>query len=176
MQSTERHLTSLPPLPALRRAEPRIRRPGERREPLDVEVPAAFAAAAATLGISLAAAVEIAFECELVKEDIAQLGRGDEFHALVLTAAGARVAVPTAPTYARYLRALAGNRANTVDEADRLEEPVDLPLRLFPRVLEITPDAALREDRLRQGVALERAAVCAGRTMSEYAFFALARR
>lgn len=119
--------------------------------------------------------MEVAFECELVRQDIVRLGREDEFSALVVAAEDARIATPIAPAYARYLRALTSNRDDTRDN-DRLEEPVDLPLRLFPRVLEITPEVALREERLHQAVSLERAAVCAGRTMSEYAFFALARR
>jgi hypothetical protein len=82
--------------------------------------------------------------------------------------AASRITAAVAAPYAPYLRALWCTRPRE-PLPQELEEPIDVPLRLFPRVLTVSPGEALKASRLREAIAIERAAVAAGRTMSEYA-------
>jgi hypothetical protein len=163
------HLSSLPQLPPPGPRLPLGRRPGERREPLHIDdIPDAFVAATAALGLSVACALEIALELELVRRDLAALGRKRGLEGLLRQAESERISGAVAAPLAPYLRQLWRTRPRSLDPLE-LEEPIDVPLRFFPRVLSVATTGALVPERLGQALILERAAVSAGRTMTEYA-------
>ncbi len=139
-------------------------RPGERCEPWPLPPrlakPLHDAASAARVERSLAASV-------LVQRRLALLDLPG--HAAERLDAAARRAGPsvclTEPSRA-YLRALmgAGEKAISVSGA-----PVMLPMRLSERVLAHGIATLLDPPRLRAALAWERAALCAGRTIGEWA-------
>jgi hypothetical protein len=167
---SHRHLVGLESLPPQVSFTGRAaRRPGERREPLLIEIgPGPFLEAVGAYGLGIPAAIELTFEFELVRRDLAELGKAFAVPALAEDPEEARISSPIAAPMAGYLRTLWNLRPRTIDPLE-LEAPIDVPLRLFPRVLEIDPREALTPSRLGQALSLERAAVAAGRTMSEYA-------
>jgi hypothetical protein len=155
-----------PPVPTFKPNRPV--RPGERREPLPtLTIDLRFADAAATRGLSVAVAVELALERALVLADLELVGQGDRYADLLSSARNQRFVAPLAAPYRHYRSALRDRSPRDLDK-DELNEPTAVPLRLFPRVLEIDYELALDPSVIDDAVALELAALCAGRTMSEY--------
>ncbi len=131
-------------------------------------IPDAFVAATAAHGLSVACSVEITLELELVRRDLAALRRELGLERLLKQAESERFGGAVAAPLAHYLRQLWRTRPRSLDPLE-LEEPIDVPLRFFPRVLSVDTTEALIPERLEQALVLERAAVSAGRTMTEYA-------
>lgn len=164
-----RHLVGLERLAPEPSVPKIVRRPGERREPLRIEVRSrSFVEGVGACGISVPGAIELALEFELVRRDLSRLGKEGEACQLFECAEVERVSAALAPPMANYLRTLSNPRPRRIDPLE-LEQPIDVALRLFPRVLEIDGAKALTSERLVQALTLERAAVGSGRTMSEYA-------
>jgi len=143
------------------------RRPGERREPLSLAVPATFAVAAAELGLSVALAVELALERAVAYLELESAGCAQLWSNVVLTARTSRID-NVASTNARYLRTLTLARRNTASAQASADSPIDVPLRFFPRVQSVEPTAALTPAGLEEALALEVAAVGSGRLMLEW--------
>jgi hypothetical protein len=164
-----------PPMPAFAAGPPC--RPGERREPLHLApFPyLAFASAAATRGLALGCASELALEAVLIRDDYERLGWAEGFTALLAASEEQRFTVALPAPYRRYRNHLLRRGARELERCE-LEEPVSVPLRLFPRVLTLDYQEALIEARLDQAITLELAALCDGRTMSEYALLYAAQR
>ncbi len=166
--TVRRHLSALRDPPPTAPPVPLGRRPGERREPFLPEIPDTFGPAAAAHGLSLPCAVEITLEIELVYLDLAAHGQENKFDQLLRQAETERITGSVAAPLANYLRQLWTTRARSFDPLE-LEEPIDVPLRLYPRVLNVDTAQVLTRLRLGKALVLERAAVSAGRTMTEYA-------
>jgi hypothetical protein len=172
----ELKLLAAPPRPARAAYVPprRLpRRPGERREPLALtNLPTAFAAAATASQLELGCGVELCLERALVVRDLSELGRTDLYPPLLELAASARVrrGLPTAR--ARYLQMLLAARdwPGFMPDSERggSDTVVDVPLRLFPRVLDVVNES-FDAQQLEEAIRLEVAAVADGRTMSEWA-------
>jgi len=144
-------------------------RPGEGREPLTgVLVDRRFAAAAAGRGVALAVATELTLERALVLADLESLDRANLFPGLLASAKHQRFVTPLPGPYRSYRASLLEAEPRALGEAE-LDEPVAVPLRLFPRVLALKYGEVLTEGALDEAIALELAALCTGRTMSEYA-------
>ncbi len=163
------------------------RRPGERREPLSVDLSPALAAAAAAHGLDLACAAELCLERALIAADLVTLGRRQLLQALLALVGSATVNRPLPPAKARYLQMLLAARAGALPTAapdapiaigtdGAGDTIVDVPLRLFPRVLDVAEQlTACGAEELIEALALEIAAVSDGRTMSEWAALAALR-
>jgi hypothetical protein len=172
----ELKLLAVPPRPARAAYVPprRLpRRPGERREPLALtNLPTAFAVAATASQLELGCAAELCLEHALVVRDLSELGRSDLYPPLLELAGSARVrpGLPTAK--ARYLQMLlaARERSGFMPDSERggNDTVVDVPLRLFPRVLDVVNEG-FDAQQLDEAIRLEVAAVADGRTMSEWA-------
>jgi hypothetical protein len=153
------------------------RRPGERREPLTLpRLPNNLAVAAEARGLELSCAVELCLERALVLRDLADLDRLGLYARVLDRAARTPVRRPLSPAKARYLQMLvtARDRPPVPSGADSSKNKavVDVPLRLFPRVLDIVDEAILGDCDLHAALQIEIAAVSDGRTMSEWAAFA----
>jgi len=148
------------------------RRPGERREPLLLpHLPSSLASAAADRGLELGCAVELCLERAVVLEDLTELGIVSLFPRLLALCEVARVRRALPPAKARYLQVLLGARERRLECAGRGgagSVTVDVPMRLFPRVLDAVPSAELSAIALAQALELEIAAVSEGRTMIEW--------
>jgi len=120
------------------------------------------------MALTQSLAVELALERAIAR---AELDHGGAAHlwATVITAAKSATVATVAPTNARYLRALTFGRLQAdTSSAPALEPQVDVPVRLFPRVLEIEPTEALTPDALEEALLLEVAAIGSGRLMIEW--------
>lgn len=130
-------------------------------------------------GLDPAAAAELCFERALVRADLTAIGRCDLYQPLLAVARVTSVTRPLPPAKAQYLRMLlaARDRRDGADAAaDGGKIGVDVPLRLFPRVLDVAHEIASFGDReLEEALTLEIAAVSDGRTMSEWAVLAALR-
>jgi hypothetical protein len=149
------------------------RRPGERREPLALpNLPTALVVAATASQLELGCAIELCLERALVVRDLSELGRSDLYPPLLELVASARIrrGLPTAK--ARYLQTLlaARERPGFMPDSERggSDTVVDVPLRLFPRVLDVVNEG-FDAQQLDEAIRLEVAAVADGRTMSEWA-------
>jgi|SRR6266545_4423738 len=164
------------------------RRPGERREPLSVDLSPALAAAAAARGLDLACAAELCLERALIAADLVTLGRRQLYKPLLALVGSATVNRPLPPAKARYLQMLLAARAGAlrtdapgapiaIDGTDGAGDTVvDVSLRLFPRVLDVAEQLTTScAEELIEALALEIAAVSDGRTMSEWAAVAALR-
>ena len=155
------------------------RRPGERREPLALPVlPDEFAAAVKARGLELACAIELCLERALVLRDLADLGLTAAYPKLLAAAAETPIRRALAPAKANYLQMLIAALDHPVThdgERTRTDAIVDVPLRLFPRVLDVAEAALLGPDELAQALRLEIASTSDGRTMSEWAALAALR-
>jgi hypothetical protein len=154
------------------------RRPGERREPLSVQVPLVLAAAAAERQLDAACAAELCLERALVVADLAALGRSGLYKPLLVAAPEATVTRPLPGAKARYLQMLLAARLYKRATADTTDgnSVVDVPLRLFPRVIEVVDQLTASGDaELAEALELEIAAVSDGRTMCEWAALAALR-
>lgn len=164
---TSHRLSVAPPLPPFELPAPL--RPGERREALPgLHVSRAFAGAAAKRGLSVSVATEIALERALVLADLTGLGRAELFPELLTTAGRQRFLQALPGSYRRYRASLLSACPREYRELE-LGEPAAVPLRFFPRVLELDYDKSLTRAALDEAIILELGALCAGRTMSEYA-------
>lgn len=163
-------LQIVPPPPPLPTFDPGpIRRPGERREPLPgVMLSSAFAESSANRGLALEVATELTVERALVLLDFELIRLKDLFPGLLAAAAQQRFTVPLPGPYRRYRASLLAVAARQVDDAEP-EATVTVPLRFFPRVLELAYERAFNASALDEAITLELAALCIGRTMSEYA-------
>lgn len=165
-----RHLQIVPPPPPMPtfRPGPPVR-PGQRREPLlALTVGISFATAAADRGLSLGVAIELALERALVFADLKLIRQADRFADLLVAAQRQRFVAPLPGAYGRYQASLLRTRRHRLNNVE-LDEPVAVPLRFFPRILELDYDEALDPMAIDEAVALELAALCSGRTMTEYA-------
>jgi hypothetical protein len=172
----ELKLLAVPPRPARAAyVSPRRlpRRPGERREPLALpNLPTALVVAATASQLELGCAIELCLESALVVRDLSELDLSDLYPPLLELAASARVrrGLPTAK--ARYLQMLlaARERPGFMSDSERggSDAVVDVPLRLFPRVLDVVNEC-FDARQLDEAIRLEVAAVADGRTMSEWA-------
>lgn len=144
-------------------------RPGERREPLpSLQLNQIFAEAATAHGLSIPAATEVTLERALVAADLKRFGDASLYRRLVARATTQRFESPLPAAYAVYMGAIRDCRGRNLTLAE-LEQPIAVPLRFFPRVLTIDFDEALTADGFADAIILELAALCVGRTMSEYA-------
>jgi hypothetical protein len=145
-------------------------RPGERREPLPgLLCKQHFVEAVADRGLSLGTAASLTLERACVVGDLETLGLSQCLADLLLAADDQRFMVALSAPYRRYRDHLASGRSDS--RPQDLAGPVVVPLRLFPRVLDIDYEQALTAAALKEAIALELAALCVGRTMSEYALF-----
>jgi hypothetical protein len=166
-----------PPRPPYIPARRLPRRPGERREPLVVPLlPHALTQAAAERGLDLGCAVELCLERALVVRDLADVGVASLYPRLLALASTTRVRRALPPAKARYLQVLLAaldHRSElTAEEHGASEAVIDIPLRLFPRVVDVVPSAQLDASALDEALRLEVAAVGSGRSMSEWAALA----
>lgn len=151
-------------------------RPGDRRQTVrlgDDPSVAVFVVAAADVGLGVEQAVAIAAEHHLVLADADVLGlpRSQTRSLLCAAARRAHAKLPLSPAAAAYLREL-GTRS--VSRAlGRTPVTVAFPTRLIermpPSMLVTTLDPAV----IPEALAWERAAVLAGRTITEWAMFVL---
>jgi hypothetical protein len=152
------------------------RRPGERREPLLLHgVPRSLASAAAERGLELGCAIELCLERALVLRDLEAVGRASLYPRLLALAEPARVRRALPQAKARYLQFLVGARERSrggSHDGCGGDVTIDVPLRLFPRVVDVAEDADLDATALCEALRLEIAAVSDGRTMSEWAALA----
>ncbi|MFI5037541.1 MAG: hypothetical protein ACHP93_03600 [Solirubrobacterales bacterium] len=151
-------------------------RPGDRRQTVrlggDPSV-AAFIVAAADIGLGVEQAVAIAAEHHLVLADADALDLPQSQTRLLLCAAAchAQAKLPLSPAAAAYLREL-GTRS--ISRAlGRTPVTVAFPARLIERVPPSMLFTTLDPAAIPEALAWERAAVLAGRTMNEWAMFAL---
>lgn len=166
-----------PPRPPHIPARRPPRRPGERREPLVVpHLPLELGQAAAERGFDLGCAVELCLERALVVRDLADVGVASLYPRLLALAATTRVGRALPAAKAHYLQVLlaALDRGSepTAKEHGAKETVIDIPLRLFPRVVDVVPSAQLDANALDEALRLEVAAVGTGRSMSEWAVLA----
>jgi hypothetical protein len=158
-----------PPRPHFRPALPI--RPGERREPLSgLAIAEPFARAAAARGLTAAVATELALERTLVLADLDELGLLQHFPQLLEQARRQRFIAPLPPPFRRYRESLRRAEPRELKE-EELELPAAVPLRFFPRVLSMDYSRALVPEVIDEALILELGALCAGRTMSEYALW-----
>jgi len=145
------------------------RRPGERREPVSLALPPAFVAAALELGLTVPLAVELSLERTIARAELTACGREDLWSRIVAAARATRVE-SVASTYARYMRSLTVGRrqAHAASATTASSGPIDVPLRLFPRVLTIDQADALTSCSLQEALLLEVAALASGRLMTEW--------
>ncbi len=143
-------------------------RPGERREPLtDITIEEPFAREAVARGLTVAVAVELVLERALVLADMEELGLLRLFPNVLEQARGQRFVAPLPAPFRRYRESLRRGEPREL-EAEELERPATVPLRFFPRVLSVDYSRALVAGSIDEALVLELAALCAGRTMSEY--------
>jgi hypothetical protein len=150
------------------------RRPGERREPLPFfRVPPPLAAKAAERGLDLRCAVELCLEQALLVRDLDELGRLSIYPQLLEIAAATRMkrALPAPKArYVQMLLAASGGLPVAVSTEPRTSDAIiDVPLRLFPRVLDVVEGTAFGATALDDAVRLEIASVSDGRSMVEWA-------
>jgi len=151
-------------------------RPGDRRQTVrlggDPSV-TAFVAAAADIGLSAEQAVAIAAEHHLVLADADALGlkRSETRLLLCAVARRAQAKLPLSPSAAAYLREL--GRRSISRALARTPVAIAFPARLIERVPPSVLVTTLDPAAISEALAWERAAVLAGRTMTEWAMFVL---
>jgi hypothetical protein len=152
------------------------RRPGERREPLNVDLAPPLLEAAARRRLDAACAAELCLERALVIADLVALERPRLYEPLLTAATAVRVARPLPAAKARYLQMLVAALDRCQADAADADAPVDsdvvvdVPLRLFPRVIDVADELpTCGDDEVAEALRLEIAAASTGRTMSEWA-------
>src|SRR4051794_3334783 len=111
------------------------RRPGDRREWLPMLcAPVELAGAAASRGLSGGGAGGVVFEATLARAALTELGLAQGWDRLLAQAEQQRFTVPLPGPYRRYREHLLQAHERELDLTE-LDEPVAIPLRLFPRVL-----------------------------------------
>lgn len=150
-------------------APPPSARPSERLEawPLD-EDPFArgLAEAAVRRGVSFQLAAALVVERSLLQEDLAKQGLSRMLERLDEEAVRASVEIELSEPLSAYLRALSSRERQPTRAQPRL---VALPMRLIERIGGAGPGQRLDAALLESAFLWERAAVLAGRTMSEWA-------
>jgi hypothetical protein len=120
----------------------------------------------------------------MLRRDLSEVGRLEVYPSLLEVATTTTVARALPGAKARYLQMLivAARDGEAVlktaileVESDTTDAVVDVPLRLFPRVQDVTVPATFGATQLAEGLQLEIAAVSDGRTMSEWAVLAALR-
>jgi hypothetical protein len=121
------------------------------------------------MALPLPLAVELALERAVAYAELRGAGSAGLWPTVVAAARGSTI-VAVAPTHTRYLRALTFGRLrmNTPNASDTGDQPLDVAVRLFPRVLEVAPEEALTTAALAEALVLEIAAVGSGRLMIEW--------
>jgi hypothetical protein len=148
------------------------RRPGERREPLSIDVPRCLRELADARGIDPACAAELCLERALVLSDLAAVDCSNLYDELLKRASSAPITLPLPGAAASYLQTLlvARDHRDLAASAAPDQMPLTVALRLFPRVYSVIDELGrFGEVELGQALALEIAAVANGRTMSEWA-------
>jgi hypothetical protein len=105
-------------------------------------------------------------------QDLVECGASELYPRILEMADRAEVHAALPPAKSRYLQMLLAARARSFaenPEAITEHAAVDVPLRLFPRVVEIAATADFSPQALDEAVRLEVAATSAGRLMSEWA-------
>jgi hypothetical protein len=153
------------------------RRPGERREPLALDVSPTLVVAAAGSRLELGCAVELCLERALVIRDLAALGQLHVYERLLALATTTPVSRALPAAKARYLQMLLATRDRQAVPLDAAggggDAMVDVPLRLFPRVIDVVDEvASAGPEQLAEALQFEVAAASDGRTMSEWAALA----
>ena len=151
------------------------RRPGERREPLSIDVPPGLRELAEARGIDPACAAELCLERALVLSDLAAVDCSHLYEELLKRASSAPITLPQPGATASYLQTLiaARDHRDLAASAAPDQVPLTVALRLFPRVYSVIDELGrVGEIEVDQALALEIAAVANGRTMSEWAAFA----
>jgi hypothetical protein len=153
-------------------APPPLARPADRCDPWPVD-PAAvepLAGAARRRGIAFELAAVVTVERALIGQDLDVLGLADRTPFLDADAASAAVTRELSEPASAYLAAL--DRSGQVHVCTG--GIVALPTRLRERIASHSPAMLLEAELLEYAIAWERAALLAGRTMSEWALLALA--
>lgn len=153
-------------------APPPVARPADRCEawPLDATSSAPLVRAAAELGITFDLAAVVTVERSLLRDDIHALGFSSSTALLDSSARTARVARELSEPLSEYLGAL--DRSSRARRHPR--NTLVLPMRLTERLGNVAPASRLDAELLPSAIAWERAAVVAGRTMTEWALLLLA--
>jgi hypothetical protein len=141
-------------------------------------LPGALASAAAARNLDLGCAVELCLERALVVRDLADVGLLATYPRLLEFAGSARVERALPPSKSRYLQMLlaALDRPTPLDrDGDATDAVIDVPVRLFPRVLDLGDGSPLGACELDEALRLEVAAASNGRPMSEWAAVAALR-
>jgi hypothetical protein len=150
-------------------APPPSARPSERLEPWTLSEDRrarALGVAAAKLDVPFQLAAAVVVERSLLRDDFAALGLNHMLDRLDEEAAQAIVAIELSEALSAYLRALAGCARQPSRAHAHLAA---LPMRLIERIGSVGPVPHLDETLLESALLWERAAVRAGRTMSEWA-------
>jgi hypothetical protein len=116
----------------------------------------------------VAVATELTVERALVLEDFQLIHQTDLYPGLVAAAAQQRFSAPLQGSFRRYRASLLAVAPRQGDNAE-LEATLTVPLRFFPRVLNLDYARAFNAEALEEAISLELGALCVGRTMSEYA-------
>jgi hypothetical protein len=111
---------------------------------------------------------ELALERALVLADLDELGLLQVFPRLLEQARRQQFVVPLSPPFRRYRESLRQAKPRKLKD-EELKLPASVPMRFFPRVLSLDYSRALVAEGIDEALILELGALCAGRTMSEYA-------
>ncbi len=146
---------------------PPVARPGDRCEPwpLDDRAAAPLARTAADLGVAFELAAVVTVERSLLAEDLETVGLSDATATLDVAARAATVTGELSEPATAYLLAL----DRSMSARPRPRNILVLPMRLTERVGLVAPESRLDAALLPSAIAWERAAVVAGRTMTEWA-------
>ena len=153
---------------------PPVARPADRCEPwpIDGGLTPPFARAAADLGIAFELAAVVTVERSLLGEELECLGLEDARGTLDCNARVAAVTGELSEPLSAYLGAL----DRSLDARAHPRSRLVLPMRLTERIGPAGPASRLDVALLPSAIAWERAAVLAGRTMTEWALLVLAER
>jgi hypothetical protein len=156
-------------------SHPRLR-PGERREPLLISLAPAqhwlFVGECESALVSPDRAYSLLLERRLLLEDLECLdGAPVELVAALDDAADqTKAALALDGPSSRYLRSLARPIRRAAVAPTFL---VPVPLRVYARAADLTPEAVIKAGAVAQAVAWERASVASGRTMAEWGLLAI---
>lgn len=153
-------------------------RPGDRREPMPVKVDqrvVQLAAEAAAKGLELDQAAGLLVERALALRDAQSLGiRSGAAREALDSAADSLIRLALPASTARYVRSLVAQLAiERPREAEGMRQ-LALPVRLTARAAALDLTKVLDARDLDEAIRFEIAATSCGRTMSEWAMFALA--
>lgn len=153
---------------------PPVARPADRCErwPLDDRAAAPLAGAAADLGIAFELAAVVTVERSLLRDELRALRLGHASPELDTAARAAAVTGELSESLSAYL----GSLDRSMQTRPHPRSALVLPMRLTERIGTVAPASRLDVALLPSAIAWERAAVVAGRTMTEWALLLLAER